>query len=118
MVTSAHEFARYTKMGGFTNAGCQVTWITECCVAASNICVSTVWNFRHVVLQASRILKWLLFLENLCTPAVRYTVVATIKCLQNYIWQPFGPEDIRYHNFYCNYLNKPHLSVSPTELTS
>lgn len=77
MVGSVHEVARYTKTRGLQMLGARLP-VTECCMVASNICLSTVWNFHHVILLASRILMWLLFLENVCTLAVRYTVVITI----------------------------------------
>jgi hypothetical protein len=43
-----------------------LTKATKFCIAASNICVYSVLDLRHVTLMASRILRWVLDFWNIC----------------------------------------------------
>jgi hypothetical protein len=52
---------------GYTNAECQAAMATRSLMAAPSILKCILWNFVHVKVVESRILRWLLdFLENLC----------------------------------------------------
>lgn len=43
-----------------------VTWETECCVVAPNICGSSLWNLHHATLLMPRILMCLLGFLKIC----------------------------------------------------
>ena len=54
---------------GYTTLECQVTWATEFCMEAHNICSSHLLSLLHVTL-----LGWLLDITKICAPLSQYYV--------------------------------------------
>jgi len=54
---------------GYTTLECQVTWATEFCVVAHNICISHLLRLLHVTR-----LGWLPDIRKICAPLSQYYV--------------------------------------------